>query len=101
MANNRKKTAKDTLSNPPPRVGTRKRTAKKLDDYVDASFSESEPPHLHSIPLPPNQNLSKRDNQTDRGRPSKSSKKSNRDHSDQEMHLSTGKICFKSNYYLI
>jgi hypothetical protein len=48
MANNRKKTAKDTLSNPPPRVGTRKRTAKKLDDYVDASFSESEPPHLHN-----------------------------------------------------
>ena len=53
---NRKKTAKETLSNPPPQVGTSKRIEKVLDDYVDASFSESEPPHLHNIPLPPNQN---------------------------------------------
>ncbi|KZR96287.1 Uncharacterized protein APZ42_009462, partial [Daphnia magna] len=39
------------------RVGTRKRVAKVLDDYVDATFSESEPPNLHKIPVPPNQNI--------------------------------------------
>jgi hypothetical protein len=87
----RKKTSK-TLSNPTPRVSTRKPIAKVLDDYVDASFSESEPPHLHNIPLPPIQNSSKRDNQTKRERPTKFSKKSNRDYSYQEMHLSAGKI---------
>jgi hypothetical protein len=61
---------------------------------VDASFSESEPPHLHNIPLQLNQNSSKRDNQTDWVRPSKSSKKSNRDHSGQQMHLNAGKYLF-------
>ena len=53
---NRKKTAKETLSNPPPQVDTSKRIEKVLDDYVDASFSESKPPlcitfHYHRIKM--------------------------------------------------
>lgn len=35
------------------RVGTRNRVAKQLEDFVDASFSESEAPILHPIPKRP------------------------------------------------
>ncbi len=38
----------------PTRVGTRNRTLKQFPDYVDCSFSESEPVRL--IPIPPRRN---------------------------------------------
>lgn len=39
----------------PTRVGNRVRVAKQLDDFVDASFSESEAPKLHKIPTRPSE----------------------------------------------
>ncbi len=63
------------------RVSTRKRVAKVMDDYVDATFSESEPPNLHKIPVPPNQNL----------RPPKASRTSaNADKTSQDCLIGTG-----------
>lgn len=65
------------------RVGTRKRVAKVLDDYVDATFSESEPPNLHKIPVPPNQNI----------RPPKASRTSaNADNTFQDCSIGAGNI---------
>ena len=47
---------KTSTANPALRVGTRKRVAKVLDDYVDVSFSESDLQNLYRIPLPPTEN---------------------------------------------
>jgi hypothetical protein len=82
--------AKDTLSNPRSRIGTRKRVAKVLADYVDTSFSESEPPLLHNIPMPANPKTCKRGNPT-RGKPPKSSTKSNKGETTQEFCHSAAK----------
>ncbi|KZS10503.1 Uncharacterized protein APZ42_025009 [Daphnia magna] len=46
------------LKMPPVRIGRRKRVAKVFCAFVDASFSESEPPNLHKIPSPLNVNKS-------------------------------------------
>ncbi|KAK4017401.1 hypothetical protein OUZ56_032713 [Daphnia magna] len=72
------------LKMPPVRIGTRKRVAKVFGDFVDASFSESEPPSLHKIPSPPNVNKSIHGHQS-RRRPPKSAKKSNDIQTSQEL----------------
>jgi hypothetical protein len=65
------------------RVGTRKRVAKVWDDYVDATFSESKPPNLPKIPVPPNQNI----------RPPKASRRSaNADNTFQDCWIGAGNI---------